>query len=178
MSEHVENIAGEGGAETYISYHDNQTVAVKTTVLHDQPHGEMLIYDDKGALLQKSYYQHGLLHGEVVIYQEGKIFSITPFVDGKKHGLAQVFDNQGKLSVSQCYEADQLHGKSIWYSPEQTVVKLANYRFNQLQGKTMLFYANGKSFEKHYYHGGVPCGNIIRYTPTGAVETISSTQEQ
>jgi len=55
-------------------------------------------------------------HVEREMYPNGRLFTETPYLDGKKHGMARVWDRDGNISSQIPYVDDKLHGMArFWH---------------------------------------------------------------
>lgn len=100
---------------------------------------------DAGRIIEEGYFMHGLKFGQWVNYteREGRVASVTSYIDGKRDGLYLKFDARENLNIRVGFKNDQYDGL---YSEVQygTVLKEANYKEGKLHGIYKEYYGNGK----------------------------------
>lgn len=100
---------------------------------------------DTGKVIEEGYFMNGLKFGQWVNYteREGRVASVTNYIDGKRDGLYLKFDARENLNVRVSFKDDQYDGlfTEVQYG---TVLKEANYKGGKLHGLYKEYYGNGK----------------------------------
>ena len=99
-------------------------------------------------------FLNGLYHGTWTSYDsEGKVQSITTYLEGKKQGVELLFDNSGYVATKASYHDDQLNGEYLVYK-RRSITERKNYSGGVLDGLQQKFYVDGTVMEESNYVNG------------------------
>lgn len=140
-------------------------------VLNDQDKldGPESIYFRWRGVRRTTTYKNGVKHGPETTFEDGRIGSVTPWVDGKIVGLRKVFYASGKLASETPFVDGLESGESRAFDPDGSVIrvtplkdgkregdmidfwpgttqrkKVVPYAAGKIQGTVREFYLNGK----------------------------------
>ncbi|HHH53929.1 MAG TPA: hypothetical protein ENK91_09745 [Bacteroidetes bacterium] len=133
-------------------------------------------FDKDGNTVEEGFVKNGKKEGEWIEYnpKDGKIISITSYIDGKLNGKFIEFDNRGYLVKTADFKNDQLDGRYVKYKYNK-IIEEANYENGKLNGiRTKYFDNNGKKQEEVEYKDDVIDG-IVRYYDDKGELTIEYT---
>ncbi|MCH9630111.1 MAG: hypothetical protein S4CHLAM37_01040 [Chlamydiia bacterium] len=115
-------------------------------------------------------YANNKLEGEVVEYdQQGKVTSVTPYVDGEKHGTAKLFNGQDKVMMTLDFVKNKREGISYQYFPTGKVYRETPFENDQKEGLEKTFYDNGEIANTYEYHEGKLDGSAKSWNPNGVL---------
>lgn len=127
-------------------------------------------------LLEEGDVLNGQRHGTwTAYYPQGKIRTITSYLNGKKQGPEIQFDNSGYVTSKSPFVNGQLHGDYRAYA-RGTVTERKEYANGQLNGLVQKYYPNGVIMEESSYVDGVIDGEARWYNQGGDV-TIKYTYD-
>ena len=121
-------------------------------------------YDKDGNTIEEGFIKDGIKEGQWIEYnpKDGKIKSITSYINGNLNGKYLEFDNRGYLMITAEFKNDDLNGKYIKYKYNK-IIEEANYENGKLNGvRTKYFDGNGKKQEEVEYKNDVIDG-VVRY---------------
>lgn len=123
--------------------------------------------DGAGNILQKGFLFEGNRTGSWSEYfPDGKLKSITPFVNDLKEGLFVEFNNSGQI-VKRCeYHNDLRHGEYFELNYAQ-MKESRLYQNGKIEGLVKIFYDNGKIMEEGLYKNGLRDGTSKWYDQDG-----------
>ncbi len=118
-------------------------------------------------LLEEGDVQNGKKHGSwIKYYSEGKIQTITTYIDGQKQGFEIQFDNTGYILSKSPFANGILDGEYLAYN-RGMVIERKPYKNGQLNGTVYKYYQNGKVMEESNYIDGVIDGVAKWYDQEG-----------
>ncbi len=129
-------------------------------------------YDKDGNTVEEGFIKDGKKEGQWIEYnpKDGKIKSITSYIDGNLNGKYIEFDNRGYLSKSAEFLNDDLNGKYIKYKYNK-IIEEANYENGKLNGVRIKYFdGNGKKQEEVEYKDDVIDGTVRYYDDKGEVQ--------
>lgn len=131
------------------TYHEqNGKVESRGAFVGERREGEWRFYMLDGTLLEVAPYSQGRLHGQQrILYDDGRLLSLTTWVDSLREGPYVKFFPSGDKNVEAAYHNDELEGA---------------YR---------VWGADGKLVTEGQYRSGVPTGRWhVRYPDAGGLE--------
>jgi antitoxin component YwqK of YwqJK toxin-antitoxin module len=217
-------LSGEKYVGDYRYFYSDGTLQCKGQYdEHEKPAGQWTEYHPDGKTLNVYTYEKGKKHGEEEVYsvdgrltakivwKNGIIQEIVHFnADGsekerrkplKDKIVLDIYFFDGDISYlyrQMPYKANgNTHGKMLTYTPSGSILSERNYKDNQLDGVSKLFYPNGK-LEKYteykndvvhglvleynennvlisegYYHEGSPAYIDYTYFPNGSLSSVN-----
>lgn len=123
----------EGGQKhgAYRKFHFNGKLNIEGNYYLGEKQGDWKTYDDKGLVTKTQTFYHGELNGKATYFEEGKIYEIEYFNEGKQTGKNNIYYEDGKtLKKEFSYKNDKAHGTYKFFAP------------------------NGKLQFQRYYHNG------------------------
>ena len=106
----------------------------------DHPGGQLqkaLAADASGKVTEEGELLNGIKTGAWITYHpnEGRVKSITNYINGKKNGLHMAFSNRGHVELQCFYTNDVLDGPYSTYKNSSRKVVQSNYKNGVLDGK-------------------------------------------
>jgi antitoxin component YwqK of YwqJK toxin-antitoxin module len=151
-----------GELDSKITYKNNQIVFKE-------------IFHKSGRLLLSEPYLNDLLNGDVKTYQtNGKLFSMTTFLNGKREGASILYDIYGKAIKELKYSNDNLL-EEIWYQYYDSgeLKQLNTYINGKVNGIEKAYFKNGNlQWEVNIVDNKVD-GTYKEYFPTGELKHIA-----
>lgn len=146
-----------------------RSIALKGSI----PHGETVIYDEKGSIACKLKYEEGILSGPAEFYSNGSPLMFCTFIDGKQEGEATFFNN-GSKSAKAFFKNGVFEGDFTSYDPDGNVIRVAEYVGGKQHGLCQSFYPDGTLLEQSTYKNGKLDGEFARCFPNGNVMELSN----
>ena len=85
-----------------------------------------------------------------------KVLGAHEVQTGSKTGMWHLYGKNGNLLKVVEYRNDELNGESITYYDSGKLKKIESYKNGKLDGETKLFLNDGNLFHTKYYKNGVP----------------------
>ena len=179
-----------------IRYHENGKLYTKATLKNDELDGEYRVYNDKGALTQKKYFINGKLDGlyksffnvgeellefhipykedavESAVteyYANGKIYSKSPYENGKRHGIQKKYFINGNPSYEINYQNGELSGDYKSYYINGNINETGQSLENFYNGAWKSYYSNGTLKIDYTYNKGYLDGLYKYYDTDGKI---------
>jgi uncharacterized protein len=141
---------------------------------NDLQHGEDLVYNRFGIVIEKAIYANGKLDGEhKTFYSTGQPKDIRYYKNGIEEGKLLEFYKSGKKKVEATVVNDEFHGPYFSFYenglPEYEVL----YENGKLTGDYKYYYENGNKKITCQYKNGEVDGELLNYHPGGIVSKRS-----
>jgi antitoxin component YwqK of YwqJK toxin-antitoxin module len=129
-----ETVMGDAGTEGLCrTWHSHGVIATAIPFHHGLVDGRTHQWNEKGQLLGS--YQMVLGTGiEVIWYENGTIFSMSSFVDGKETGLSVSYSVDGGVSCVHSYTRGVLDGPQRNYYPSNALQESVMFRKGRMIG--------------------------------------------
>lgn len=120
--------------------------------------------DSRNQVILEGFVKDGIKTGEWVEYnpQNGKLLSITPYINGKLNGNYFEFDARDYVAYQASFVNDQLDGTLKKYKNKKLVEK-TEYSKGKINGKKISYGYNGNIQEEIEYKNGVIDGKMKYY---------------
>jgi antitoxin component YwqK of YwqJK toxin-antitoxin module len=106
---------------------------------------------------RKPYRVKDLVRVEEV-NDHGQLSHVFHHIDGVKNGLELFYYSDGKLNKQKHWVADQLEGKAITYFENGKKYIIANYKNGLLSGDYVVYGIKGKVMQRYTYDTGKRIG--------------------
>jgi len=127
-------------------------------------------------VLEEGDVLKGQRHGTwLTYYPDGKIQTITSYLNGKKQGPEIQIDNSGYITTKSPYVQGNLHGEFKGYTRGR-ITDRRNYAGGKLHGLKQRYYPSGTIMEESYYVNGTIDGEARWYNQQGEI-TIKYTYD-
>lgn len=121
-------------------------------------HGSFVEWNDNGKKIVESNYKDGVLHGGFLKWNDDGVLLIkVNYKDGELHGEGTKWNADGTLSHELNFLDGKLDGENIGYF-DDSIVKIHNYKFKQLNGPHIVKKINGNIITKGEFKDDKPVG--------------------
>lgn len=137
--------------------HPNGKLRYEGQFKDDKPYGIFIHYYESGKKKSNTFYFENGKRARTKIFEEnGRLKSEGNFLNEKKDSVWKFYDEYEKLSSEENYIDGVLNGKSILYYPDgKSVQKESYYKDAKLHGEQKQFFKSGKLMNKCNYDMGV-----------------------
>ena len=139
----------------------------------DHPGGKIqkaLSADSNGKVTEEGELLNGVKTGAWITYfpSEGRVKSITNYINGQKNGLHMTFNGRGQVELQCFYTNDQLDGPYMTFRNSSRKVISTTYKLGTLDGKyTEYNDKNNKIRKEMTYVNGKLDGQFKQYNDDG-----------
>jgi len=136
-----------------------QEISFDNGVSFAQKMGNDNIILEEGALLS------GKKNGTWTTYHpdNGRVATITSFINGKKNGVYLEFTNRGQVELRANYKDDIFNGTYATYKFGTRQIKEISYNMGKIDGFYKEYHSNGKLQKEVSYKNGVQDGPFRQY---------------
>lgn len=140
-----------------ITYHLSGVIDTIKRYNNGVLHGEMLIYNDNGRLIERKNYINGNLHGFSYTYKSsnGVLLSKYRYENGFLHGISEVYHDNGIIANRAYYKRSSLYGLYETFDNLGNLTHRYTYHNGYKTGPYELF----KRKEKDRYYIAGECAN-------------------
>ncbi len=125
---------------------------------------------ETGKVIEQGYLENGHRTGVWMSFNErdGKLKTLTSFVNGLKEGVYLQFNNREQIDIRALYAADELDGL---YSEMQygRLVKEMDYKKGKIDGLYKEYYGSGKLLKEIQFKDGLMHGYQRYYNEKGEI---------
>jgi uncharacterized protein len=141
-----EKESGELFTGPFISFHENNKVEKRGTLIDGKLHGVSQLFYNNGQLSYGNTYKFGLREGlEENFYENGQLFSKTHFVGGKQvNGVEETFRENGELMKRVNWKNGLKDGLYETYHDNGELHEKGTFVQNFLDGKSEEYDESGK----------------------------------
>jgi antitoxin component YwqK of YwqJK toxin-antitoxin module len=133
-----------GNQYVYCKYTHDKGIIREYNKCNDKLHGLFIKYDNNGIKNMESNYIDGKLSGSLIRWHNGKLFSITDYIDGKA------------CFSEKCREDG--YGKDLEFYKNGNAFIVNNYKGGKKHGEHLIYAETGHLYEKGQYCNGEKIG--------------------
>lgn len=172
--ENYKNNKRNGYTIDYYYEEDKKYIAYKTWYKDDIIIGDVLQFNAKGQIIEKTPYKKGKKEG---IYKEFRYEDDTQYIsytgkyiDGKKEGKWKHFNKNGTVERIAFYKNGKKEGVWKEYYDNGAIESEEEYANDKKDGEWTKYYKNGSLRSKEIYSNNEEIGNWISYYRSGNIE--------
>ena len=161
----------------FVSCNNNNSAPIPADLsgfaIADHPGGKLqkaVSVDGNGQIKEEGELLDGLKTGAWITYfpEEGRVKSVTNYINGKKNGLHLVFNPRGYVEKQCFYTEDQLNGPYMTFKSSTRKKVQGYYKMGILNGKYNEYNdRNGKLLKEMTYTNGKLDGQFKQYNDEG-----------
>jgi len=131
----------------------------------NSPVSKAMKVNTAGNIEEEGELVNGVKNGTWVTYypNDGRVKSVTNFVNGKKNGLHMEMTNRGQVDLQCFYADDILDGKWSKYKFGNRLEKEVNYKMGKFDGFYREYHSNGKMMREIQYKNGIKDGMFKQF---------------
>ena len=159
-------ITFENGVRLHnISYHENGKIKEERSYDDKEKiHGEVITYDEAGAIVEEARYLHGMKHGKQMVTNSKGLREYVNYNDGALEGEFVCLYPNGNKQEEGTYETGNIKtGKWTLWAEDGKVIKEEHYLNGKLNGEKTVYYATGSLHTKGEYIDDKPNGRHLEY---------------
>lgn len=122
--------------------------------------------DENGQIMEEGELLDGMKTGAWITYhtEDGRVKSITNYINGKKNGLHMTFNERGFVELQCFYTEDQFNGPYMTFRSAVKKIIDTNYKMGVLDGKYSEYNdRTGKLLKEMNYKNGKLDGQFKQY---------------
>lgn len=148
---------------------DQQRVRHRYQLAGEILHGESIVFDPDGWIVQRALFSDGQLHGPLVQYASPEVLSaVLQYQRGRLEGLGTYYD-KGKPRVSIEYRDGVQDGQTILFGDNGNPTSKAEYKAGKLDGPSSWYWPDGTLLRTAQYVDGMLEGELVEYDERGRV---------